>query len=734
MKLLQNRGQKNRLKNAKGGVIPLLGVAVIIVLLTAAVYFVAHYVASSYTQDNRLSNWSYLYTEKSGTVPDGELRIYNSQNPIVTSGSTKKNNIYFTKLIEPSDKTVSITLITDYAPMKVRVNGKEVYNNHYDTEDFVGNCYNAFTLEPSTHDRQIEVFMKLPFSVRFEAYMNSGAAESVSLNGGFIFGCVLAGIGIAAMLVLAVLYLVRRRALHTLAVAAIVAYTGFALALHILPEITYQLNSPIWLRVTEVPVHMTYLMTSVFLNRLFKNHRKSLVAITVAAALSAAAVMLAYTPTLVKVASVAMCALTLAAMLYTILVALIQLNHRTQYAAPIFVMCSYYAIMAIIAAVFLIFRERELYIYNIVVSTFVVAGVLEFIFIQDYRFEKKNRSLSVQSSRYESYVQYISAFMKNILNCKDAGEFFDTAVGEMDSLLGKYHADNTGIRSCAAVRTDGGYEEKINRGVTGCNYALIEKNCVNNGKKCFFAETYFDCIVFSGDQVGAVFHFENIREGLDVFFMSMIETAYCGLETTYENLFAQDGTRDINIIFEELAENTELDNGCSVDHLIHICEYTRALCLRTGMDAERAELIAVASKLHDLGKIAIPKYIIHKQARLSEEERVIVNSHTEFGYTILETYADDPMFRVAAMIARYHHERYDGTGVNGLRGENIPVEARIVTVCDVYDALVSERTYKKAWDREDALNYLRENEGKIFDPALCEEFIRYIRESDKNDN
>lgn len=148
------------------------------------------------------------------------------------------------------------------------------------------------------------------------------------------------------------------------------------------------------------------------------------------------------------------------------------------------------------------------------------------------------------------------------------------------------------------------------------------------------------------------------------------------------------------------------------------------------MDDEKAEHISLASELHDLGKIAVPKNIIHKEGRLSEEERVIVNSHTEFGYTILSAYNDDPMFATAATIARYHHERYDGTGNNGLKGEEIPVEARVVTVCDVYDALISERTYKKGWSKEDALRYLKDNEGKIFDPAICESFVAYIREEE----
>lgn len=148
-------------KIKKGGVLPLLGVSLIVLLLTVAVYFVANYVADSYTQDNRLSNWNYLYTQKAGTVPDGELRIYNAQNPIVSDG--KKSSIYFSKTLEPTDQGYNFVLITDFSPVKIRLNGREIYNNQFDTAEYVGNCYNAVTLEPSTQERQLEVMLKLPF-------------------------------------------------------------------------------------------------------------------------------------------------------------------------------------------------------------------------------------------------------------------------------------------------------------------------------------------------------------------------------------------------------------------------------------------------------------------------------------------------------------------------------------------------------------------------------------------
>ncbi len=221
-----------------------------------------------------------------------------------------------------------------------------------------------------------------------------------------------------------------------------------------------------------------------------------------------------------------------------------------------------------------------------------------------------------------------------------------------------------------------------------------------------------------------IFHFENIVGGLDVFFDSMVEAAYCGLETSYENTFGT-STRSVDLILGELAENAELNNGYSLDHLSHICTLTLRFCRAMGMDEEQAQSMSVAAKLHDLGKIAIPLSIINKDGRLTEEEQVIVASHTEFGYLILSAY-DEPLLKQAAEIARYHHEHYDGTGQNGLADEKIPLSARIVSICDVFDALISERSNKKPWSKERSLAYIKDNAGKLFDPELVKIFVSQV--------
>ena len=312
-------------KTGKTIALPMIGVALIVFVLTVAVYFVAAYVADSYSRDNMLSGWSYAYTDRAGAVPSGELRLYNAQNPIITESGTYKGNIYFSKTIHAEDTGKCVVLITDYAPMKIRVNGREVYNNHFDSAGYVGNCYNAIWLEPSTHDREVEVFMKLPLSVRMEAYLTDGS-PAFQMNSGLLLGGVLFAAGIAALLVLAVLSAVRHKMRRSLLVAGIIAYAGVAVITHVLPECTYWLNDPIWLRILMIPAQLSFMAALACLSTQFKVKGKTMIAVGFASGVSIAAVMLAFSPQMVKISVALMSVLCLAAAVFTAHTALQQLE------------------------------------------------------------------------------------------------------------------------------------------------------------------------------------------------------------------------------------------------------------------------------------------------------------------------------------------------------------------------------------------------------------------------
>jgi HD-GYP domain-containing protein (c-di-GMP phosphodiesterase class II) len=132
--------------------------------------------------------------------------------------------------------------------------------------------------------------------------------------------------------------------------------------------------------------------------------------------------------------------------------------------------------------------------------------------------------------------------------------------------------------------------------------------------------------------------------------------------------------------------------------------------------------------MHDIGKIGVPDHILQKEGPLTDEEFEIIKRHTVEGYDVLNC-SHQPLFEVARTIAYSHHENWDGTGYpQGLKGEEIPREARITRIVDVFDALLTERPYKKPWPLEVVMEYMRKGKGDLFDPELLDLFMDNINE------
>jgi two-component system response regulator RpfG len=143
-----------------------------------------------------------------------------------------------------------------------------------------------------------------------------------------------------------------------------------------------------------------------------------------------------------------------------------------------------------------------------------------------------------------------------------------------------------------------------------------------------------------------------------------------------------------------------------------------------GMGEEDVRAIELAAPLHDMGKIAIPDAVLMKPGPLDPDELAIMRRHPKIGHELLSG-SQNRLIQIGAIIALRHHERFDGTGYpDGLRGEQIPIEARIVAVADVFDALISARPYKPAWTRDAALAYLYAQRGRLFDPACVDALFR----------
>jgi two-component system response regulator RpfG len=158
------------------------------------------------------------------------------------------------------------------------------------------------------------------------------------------------------------------------------------------------------------------------------------------------------------------------------------------------------------------------------------------------------------------------------------------------------------------------------------------------------------------------------------------------------------------------------------NHVIRMAKYSRVIAEHLGFSKDDADVIEMAAPMHDIGKIGIRDDILLKPGKLTSEEFELMKDHTTIGYDILK---DSPskFLQMGAVIALNHHEKFDGTGYPyGKKGDDIPIEARIVAIADVYDALVSERPYKNAWSVQAALEYMESHKGKHFDPECFEAF------------
>ena len=176
-------------------------------------------------------------------------------------------------------------------------------------------------------------------------------------------------------------------------------------------------------------------------------------------------------------------------------------------------------------------------------------------------------------------------------------------------------------------------------------------------------------------------------------------------------------------ILERLALAAEYRDDDTGEHTKRVGRTVAGIANALGWSDEEVELIRRAAPLHDVGKIAIPDSILLKPGKLTPDEFERMKMHTTFGAKMLSG-GRFPLLRLAEQIALIHHERWDGTGYMGLREESIPIAGRIVTVADVFDALISERPYKKAWTTKDAIREIEGQSGRQFDPSVVKAFLK----------
>ena len=182
----------------------------------------------------------------------------------------------------------------------------------------------------------------------------------------------------------------------------------------------------------------------------------------------------------------------------------------------------------------------------------------------------------------------------------------------------------------------------------------------------------------------------------------------------------EDTQKEVVFTMGAIGESRSKETG---NHVKRVAEYSKILARAYGLSEEESEMLKQASPMHDIGKIAIPDAILNKPGILNENEYKYMKRHAELGYEMLK-HSDRILLKAAATVAYEHHEKWNGRGYpRGLRGDKIHIYGRITAIADVFDALGSDRVYKKAWKDEKIFKMFKEERGKHFDPELVDIFL-----------
>jgi len=363
---------------------------------------------------------------------------------------------------------------------------------------------------------------------------------------------------------------------------------------------------------------------------------------------------------------------------------------------------------------------------------------------QTIYFKIKMPERNLQIEKDSIWINNITQIIANVFQQNTKKDFFvETALGickiidqqfyqnQDEKVIGEATATNkdVNVSVCAALKSEDNYEEIFNNGeINECDYSIIDSRFNQDSRKIYTGNCYIDFVFLSKQEITAIVHVENITDALCANIGNIIQTMYTNISTAYDNLkLRKDMVLTQESVFVNLAQIVECKSSGASQHLKIVSELVRILCEGLNFSPEKTELVASAAMVHDIGKVAIPEYIIEKPGTLSDEEFALMKGHVQFGYNILSQ-APGEFMVVAAIIAQQHHEKYDGSGYLGLSGEEISIYARITTVADVFDALLSKRSYKESWSIEEVVKYINDRSGTEFDPQIVAVFNQHIDE------
>ena len=313
----------------------------------------------------------------------------------------------------------------------------------------------------------------------------------------------------------------------------------------------------------------------------------------------------------------------------------------------------------------------------------------------------------------------------SFLRCSTLREFASLILGQVAFLLG---LEREQIYCCAAINNAQQDQLMLDviassnpvKGGTLPDDIVAKMQQVQRDKQSYYAD---DCFIgyFSTQNGSENFLYVSKGSKLEQTDHQLLSYFSHNIAIAYENIrlreLMRESQRELAYILGEAVEKRSKETG---SHVKRVANYSYLLAIHYGLTEYEAEKIKLASPLHDLGKIAIPDHILNKPGKHDTAEWAIMQQHAELGYQILQ-HSTNEIMQMGAIIAHQHHEKWNGKGYpQGLAKDDIHIAGRITALADVFDALGSDRCYKKAWPLPDIIELIRQERGQQFDPALAD--------------
>lgn len=686
-----------------------------------------------------ISDWEFVWSDGAQALEGdiGQWQLANSRNPVVKTIPTLFSQQYIRlhASLPASDSARSLELITGGNPLKVWLNGKEVYNNRYGEALYTGNRINTVSLPASVSAPEIDVFLRVPLSFSLSARLvdpsRTVTMESLSNQIGMIGSLVLAVIG-AFMALIMLLVLSQDKEMGTgvwLSLLIIAAGAGSflnQLALH-----STAFTNP-W--IFKAQIILLFLIAAgvsyVSVRTVHGWHAPEIVAVALTAGCAPAFAFLGDAAGVWVVAAFPVLLLFAAILVMLRLADAFRAHTRfaplVGYAFLTAVFCQIYdAIRFVIGsdAQGAALRYAGWILFGVVMFSVLIRQAL----YTNVRLTERQRQIENDTR----WVRKTVACCANIFAQKGLNDFcVETAKSIKELILFDRATDPDAVLSGSPVRVsmalvkNGGFEEIYKENtIEPCRYdTILERARAHEDQSVFFGESNLDIVMRNEQKPLCVLHIEGIENGLSANLRNIILSTYTSVSAALSSLETKmDMVHMQESVFINLAEIVEQKSYGTGEHLKAVAAMVAVLCDGLNIPEHEKHVISMASMVHDIGKLAVPDAIIGKEGKLTDEEYTIMQDHVIYGYNMMSKSRGEFM-EAAAVIAQQHHEKYDGTGYLELRGEEIHLYARIVAVADVFDALLSERPYKKAWTPERAVAYINQQAGRHFDPQLVKVF------------